>query len=165
VWRPGDNARSASSREEHRSVGKHGNTPVRTLRRVHGPDLPRNLGIGKLSCVLQLLTTPPRFDAKRLEQQQGCKLSWLNKPKGGCSLRERGGLCCPMPAMLWALRCIGYLSFAKSKAGALASCSFVRSVMNLASGPTLICFTGTATSLSPIPRNPPTERITAVSVA
>jgi hypothetical protein len=34
---------------------------------------------------------------------------------------------------------MGYLSFAKSKAGALASCSFVRSVMNLASGPILIC--------------------------
>ena len=32
----------------------------------------------------------------------------------------------------------GYLGLPKSKAGALRSCSFVRSVVNFASGPTLI---------------------------
>ena len=35
-------------------------------------------------------------------------------------------------------RRMGYLNLAKSKGGALVSCSFVRSVMNLASGPTLM---------------------------
>jgi hypothetical protein len=57
-----------------------------------------------------------------------------------------------------------YFSLPKSKAGALVSCSFVNSVLNLASGPTLIAVIGTATSLSPMPRKPPTERITAVTV-
>ena len=63
--------------------------------------------------------------------------------KAGCAAVNPGG------RLALALRHTGYLSLPKSKAGALASCSFVRSVVNFASRPTLIWLTGTATSFSP----------------
>ena len=58
---------------------------------------------------------------------------------------------------------MSYFSLLGLKAGAFVSCSLVSSVVNFASVPSLIWLIGTATSLLPMPRKPPTESTNALN--
>jgi hypothetical protein len=58
--------------------------------------------------------------------------------RGGGSANDGQGFELLVPASVPLAHCMGYLNLAKSKAGALASCSFVKSVTNPASGAWLL---------------------------